>query len=66
MKDSRFSKEQIISILREQEAREKTPELCRQHGISYATFYIYGRLSRGKKVLVLSSRCGALKDRKMG
>ena len=49
----RFSEEQIIGILREHEAGAKTPELCRRHGISDATFYIYGRLPRGKKVSVL-------------
>jgi putative transposase len=50
MKGSRFSEEQIIGILREAEAGAKTPEVCGRHGISDATFYIYGRLSRGKKV----------------
>jgi len=53
MKGSRFSEEQIIGILREQEAGAKTQEACRRHGISDATFYIYGRLPRGKKVQVL-------------
>ena len=51
MKGSRFSEEQIIGILREHERGEKTAEVCRRHGISDATFYIYGRLPRGKKVL---------------
>jgi putative transposase len=51
MKGSRFSEEQIIGILREAEAGAKTPEVCRRHGISDATFNIYGRLPRGKKVL---------------
>jgi putative transposase len=51
MKGSRFSEEQIIGILREAEAGAKTPEVCRRHGISDATFYIDGRLPRGKKVL---------------
>jgi putative transposase len=50
MKGSRFSEEQIIGILREHEAGMKVPDLCRRHGISDATFYIYGRLPRGKKV----------------
>ena len=50
MRASRFSEEQIIGILREHEAGAKTPELCRRHGISDATFYIYGRLPGGKKV----------------
>jgi len=39
MKRSRFSEEQIISILKEQEAGFKTADLCRKHGISDATFY---------------------------
>ena len=50
MKGSRFNEEQIIGILREHEAGVKTPDICRRHGISDATFYIYGRLPRGKKV----------------
>ena len=39
MKRSRFSEEQIIALLREQEAGAKTVEVCRKHGISDATFY---------------------------
>ena len=39
MKGSRFSEEQIIGILREHEAGGKTPDLCRRHGSSDATFY---------------------------
>lgn len=39
MKSSRFSEEQIIGILKQSEAGAKTSELCRQHGISTATFY---------------------------
>jgi len=39
MKGSRFSEEQIITILREQEAGARTEEVCRRHGISSATFY---------------------------
>jgi putative transposase len=50
MRASRFNEEQIIGILREHEAGAKTPDICRRHGISDATFYIYGRLPRGKKV----------------
>lgn len=39
MKRSRFNEEQIIAILKEQEAGMTTAEVCRRHGISSATFY---------------------------
>jgi hypothetical protein len=37
MRRSRFGEEQIIAILREQEAGAATGEVCRRHGISDAT-----------------------------
>lgn len=39
MKRSRFSEEQIIAILKEQESGVSTADVCRRHGISSATFY---------------------------
>jgi putative transposase len=39
MKRSRFSDEQIIAVLKEQEAGMATADVCRRHGISSATFY---------------------------
>ena len=39
MRKSRFSEEQIIAILAEQERGSPTTEVCRRHGISPNTFY---------------------------
>jgi putative transposase len=50
MKRSRFSEEQIIGILREHQAGLSAPELCRKHGISDATFYIWRKKYGGMEV----------------
>lgn len=39
MKKSRYTDSQIISILKQAEAGAPAPELCREHGMSSATFY---------------------------
>ena len=39
MRKSRLTEAQIIGIIKEQEAGLPTAELCRQHGLSPATFY---------------------------
>ena len=41
MRRSRFSEEQIIGMIKEQEAGMPTAEVCRKHGISGASFYKY-------------------------
>jgi putative transposase len=50
MKRARFNEEQIISILKEAEAGAKVTELCRRHGISDATFYIWRNKYGGLEV----------------
>lgn len=39
MKTTRFTDSQIIAILKQAEAGAPVPELCREHGMSSATFY---------------------------
>ncbi len=39
MKKSRYSDSQIIAILKQSEAGTSVPDLCREHGMSDATFY---------------------------
>ena len=41
MRSSRFSDEQIIGMIKEQESGIPTAEVCRKHGISTASFYKY-------------------------
>ncbi len=61
MKRSKFTEEQIIGILREQEAGAKTAELCRRHGISSATFYAWKAKFGGMEVSD-AKRLKALED----
>ena len=39
MKRSRFTEEQIVGVLKEQEAGQRTADVCRKYGISEGTFY---------------------------
>ena len=39
MKKSRFTDSQVMAILKQAEAGTPVPELCREHGMSSATFY---------------------------
>ena len=61
MKRSRFSEEQIIGVLKEQEAGMPTVEVCRRHGISPATFYKWKSKFGGMEVSE-AKRLRALED----
>ena len=39
MRISRFTDNQIMQIIKQAEAGISAPELCREHGMSSATFY---------------------------
>jgi putative transposase len=67
MKRSRISEEQIIAMLKEQEAGVATADVCRKHGVSSATFYKwkakYGGLevSDARRLKVLEDENAKLK-----
>ena len=67
MKRSRFTEEQIIAILREQETGIAVAELCRKHGVSSPTFYKWKAkfggmdVSEARKLKALEEENGRLK-----
>ena len=63
MKTSRFTDSQIIAILKQAEGGSPVPELCREHGISNATFYKW-RSKFGGMDASLMARMKELEDEK--
>jgi len=67
MKCSRFTEEQIIGVLKEQELGAKTADLCRKHGVSEQTFYNWKNkfggmnVSDARRLKVLQEENGKLK-----
>ena len=61
MKISRFTDSQIMQILKQAEAGISTPELCREHGMSSATFYKW-RAKYGGMDASMVSRLKELED----
>ena len=61
MKSSRFSDSQIIAILKQAEAGSPVPELCREQGMSSATFYKW-RSKYGGMDVSLMARLKELED----
>jgi putative transposase len=61
MKTSRFTNSQIIAILKQAEGGSPVPELCREHGISNATFYKW-RSKFGGMDVWLMTRMKELED----
>ena len=54
MKKSRFTDSQIIAVLKQAESGTPVPDLCRQHGISSATFYKWRSKFGGMDASMLS------------
>ncbi len=54
MRTSRFTDSQIIAILKQAEAGSPVPELCREHGISNATFYKWRSKFSGMDALLMA------------
>lgn len=61
MKKSRFTDSQIMAILKQAEAGMAVPDLCREHGISSATFYKW-RSRFGSMDASMMSELKALQD----
>jgi len=61
MKTSRYTDSQILAILKQAEAGSPVPELCREHGMSSATFYKW-RSKYGGMDASLMARLKELED----
>ena len=57
MKKSKYSDSQIMAILKQAEAGSPVPELCREHGMSSATFYKWRSKYGGMDASIKSCFC---------
>lgn len=61
MKKSRYSDSQIMAIIKQAEAGTPVPELCREHGMSSASFYKW-RSKYGGMDVSMMTRLKELED----
>lgn len=61
MKKSRYSDSQIMAIIKQADAGTPVPELCREHGMSSASFYKW-RAKYGGMDASMMSRLKELED----
>ena len=61
MKRSRFTDSQIMAVLKQAEAGTAVPDLCREHGVSTATFYKW-RAKFGGMDMSLMAKMKELED----
>jgi|SRR5690606_14270442 len=65
MKNSRFSESQILGILRQASSGIPVPSLCREHGMSAATFYKWSRKYECVYLKQFTDGLGGMRRRKL-